>query len=56
VKRIRVPITVEVDEKAWAEEYEVAPGQVRDDVIRYVTKVVDSQLTGLGLGEVVSHR
>lgn len=50
--RIRVTVSVDVDDQAWADEYGMDRRDVRDDVRRYITKAIDSQLSDLGLGQV----
>lgn len=34
--KVRISFAVEVDPDAWAEEYDIDKGQVRDDVREYV--------------------
>ncbi|MDP3889847.1 hypothetical protein [Nocardioides sp.] len=53
--KVRIALTVEIDEQVWAEEYGLDRTQVRADVRRYVTNAVDSHLSDLGLGQ-VDHR
>lgn len=52
--RVRVTLSLTVDVDAWAEAFGVAPADLREDVIRYVTTTVTEHLAGQGL--LANHR
>lgn len=49
--KVRIPITVEVDLDAWADEYSVddTAAEVRADVKRHIENLVRQELASLGL-------
>ena len=42
--KVRITLTLDVDEKAWALEYGVSVNEVRKDVQTYVTEAVRADL------------
>jgi hypothetical protein len=47
--KIRLSVIVEVDPKAWANEYGIEPRDVRSDVKRYFDSFAQEHVNNLGL-------
>ena len=49
--KVRIDVTVDIDQEAWAEEFLLEPNEVRKDVRVYFRGLVLEQLSNLGLAK-----
>ena len=49
--KVRIDVTVDIDQQAWAEEFLLEPNEVRKDVRVYFRGLVLEQLSDLGLAK-----
>ncbi len=47
--KIDVHLTLDIDPERWADEYDIDPADVPQDVTRHVTNIADAHLNSLGL-------
>lgn len=50
IAKVRIPLTVEIDVDAWADEYGAGSiAEIREDVRRHIENMVRQQLEALGV-------